>query len=206
MPCSPVPALARFIRLCLAASRRRNWESAFDDAAPKLILTASCGLEPKRIVPYKPLVDEAISLAKFKPQATLLFHRPQGPAMLHERDWAELVAAAKTRRQQVPCVELAATGPLYILYTSGTTGKPKGVVRDNGGHMVALKWTMKNLYGVNPGEVFWAASDVGWVVGRLSLTAGFHNPLVLRFLNEKRLFPSCVKPGARCHLQYHGCW
>src|SRR6516225_8705147 len=138
-----------------------------DDAAPKLILTASCGLEPKRIVPYKPLVDEAISMAEFKPQATLLFQRPQAQAVAHEHDhdWAELVAAAKTRGQQAPCAELAASDPLYILYTSGTTGKPKGVVRDNGGHMVALKWTMKNLYGVDPGEVYWAASDIGWVVG-----------------------------------------
>jgi len=138
-----------------------------NDAAPKLMLTASCGLEPKRIVPYKPLVDEAISMAECKPHATLVFQRPQVQAVLHERDhhWAELVAAAKTRGQQAPCVELAATDPLYILYTSGTTGKPKGVVRDNGGHMVALKWTMKNLYGIDPGEVFWAASDVGWVVG-----------------------------------------
>jgi propionyl-CoA synthetase len=138
-----------------------------NDAAPKLILTASCGLEPKRIVPYKPLVDEAVSLAEVKPNATLVFQRPQIEAVLHERDhdWGELVAAAKTRGQQAPCVELAATDPLYILYTSGTTGKPKGVVRDNGGHMVALKWTMKNLYGIDSGEVFWAASDVGWVVG-----------------------------------------
>jgi propionyl-CoA synthetase len=99
---------------------------------------------------------------------------PQAQAVLHERDhdWAELVAAAKTRGQQAPSVELAATDPLYILYTSGTTGKPKGVVRDNGGHMVALKWTMKNLYGVDPGEVFWAASDVGWVVGHSHIVYG----------------------------------
>jgi propionyl-CoA synthetase len=145
-----------------------------NDAAPKLILTASCGIEPKRIAPYKPLLDEAINLSQCKPQATLLFQRDQQQAVLHERDhdWAELVAAAKTRRQQALCVELAATDPLYILYTSGTTGKPKGVVRDNGGHMVALKWTMKNLYGVNPGEVFWAASDIGWVVGHSYIVYG----------------------------------
>lgn len=138
-----------------------------NDAAPKLILTASCGIEPKRIALYKPLLDEAISLAQVKPQATLLFQRAQAQALLHEgdHDWAELVATAKTRGRQAACVELAATDPLYILYTSGTTGKPKGVVRDNGGHMVALKWTMKNLYGVDPGEVYWAASDIGWVVG-----------------------------------------
>jgi propionyl-CoA synthetase len=145
-----------------------------DDAAPKLILTASCGIEPKRIALYKPLLDAAISLAKCKPDATLLFQRAQAQAELHKRDhdWAELVAAAKTRGQQTPCIELAATDPLYVLYTSGTTGKPKGVVRDNGGHMVALKWTMKNLYGVEPGEVFWAASDVGWVVGHSYIVYG----------------------------------
>src|ERR1700757_2846007 len=123
-----------------------------DDAAPKLVLTASCGIEPKRIAPYKPLLEEAIRLAAIKPDATLVLQRAQAKAVLHERDhdWADLVAAAKLRGRRAPCVELAATDPLYILYTSGTTGKPKGVVRDNGGHMVALKWTMKNLYGVEP--------------------------------------------------------
>jgi propionyl-CoA synthetase len=145
-----------------------------NDAAPKLILTASCGLEPKRIVPYKPLLDAAISLAESKPEATLVFQRAQAQAVLHEcdHDWAELVTVAKKRGQQAPCVEVAATDPLYILYTSGTTGKPKGVVRDNGGHMVALKWTMKNLYGIDPGEVYWAASDIGWVVGHSYIVYG----------------------------------
>jgi propionyl-CoA synthetase len=145
-----------------------------NDAAPKLILTASCGLEPKRIVPYKPLLDAAISLAESKPEATLVFQRAQAQAVLHgcDHDWAELVTVAKKRGRQAPCVEIAATDPLYILYTSGTTGKPKGVVRDNGGHMVALKWTMKNLYGIDPGEVYWAASDIGWVVGHSYIVYG----------------------------------
>ncbi|MDB5571319.1 MAG: Acetyl-coenzyme synthetase [Hyphomicrobiales bacterium] len=139
-----------------------------DDATPKLILTASCGIEPGRIVKYKPLLDAAIDLSSAKPQTVLLLQRPQETAHMaapRDHDWADCVARAKQQGRKADCVELAATDPLYILYTSGTTGVPKGVVRDNGGHMVALKWTMKNLYGVEPGEAFWAASDVGWVVG-----------------------------------------
>ncbi|MFZ9502043.1 MAG: propionyl-CoA synthetase [Beijerinckiaceae bacterium] len=139
-----------------------------DDAKPKLVLTASCGIEPGRVVKYKPLLDEAIALASAKPQSVLLLQRPQEEAKMvagRDHDWASLMEAAKAAGKSAPCVEVAATDPLYILYTSGTTGVPKGVVRDNGGHMVALKWTMKNLYGVEPGEAFWAASDVGWVVG-----------------------------------------
>ncbi len=139
-----------------------------DDAKPKLILTASCGIEPGRIVKYKPLLDTAIELASAKPQSVILLQRQQEAASMiagRDHDWATLVAAAKDAGKMAPCVELAATDPLYILYTSGTTGIPKGVVRDNGGHMVALKWSMKNMYGIEPGEVFWAASDVGWVVG-----------------------------------------
>jgi propionyl-CoA synthetase len=139
-----------------------------DDAQPKLVLTASCGIEPGRIVKYKPLLDEAIHLAAAKPRGVLLLQRPQERAQMTEgrdHDWASLMEAAKAAGKSAPCVEVAATDPLYILYTSGTTGVPKGVVRDNGGHMVALKWSMKNLYGVEPGEAFWAASDVGWVVG-----------------------------------------
>ena len=139
-----------------------------DDAKPKLILTASCGIEPSRVVAYKPLLDEAISLSSSPPQAVLLLQRKQAQASMVEgrdHDWASLVDAAKRPVRQLRCVPLAATDPLYVLYTSGTTGKPKGVVRDNGGHMVALAWSMTNLYGAKPGEVFWAASDVGWVVG-----------------------------------------
>ncbi|MGP0060092.1 MAG: propionyl-CoA synthetase [Beijerinckiaceae bacterium] len=139
-----------------------------DDAQPKLVLTASCGIEVSRVVEYKPLLDHAIELAKSKPGTCLIWQRPQAEAKLQsgrDEDWAEAVAKAKAERRGAPCVEVAATDPLYILYTSGTTGVPKGVVRDNGGHMVALKWSMKNLYGVEPGEVYWAASDVGWVVG-----------------------------------------
>ena len=139
-----------------------------NDAKPKLILTASCGIEPGRVVKYKPLLDEAINLAESKPSSVILLQRPQEQAAMiagRDHDWAEAVSAAKAAGKAAECVELAATDPLYILYTSGTTGVPKGVVRDNGGHMVALKWSMKNLYGIEPGEAFWAASDVGWVVG-----------------------------------------
>ena len=139
-----------------------------DDATPKAVLSASCGLEPGRIVAYKPLLDEAIEIARNKPERCLIFQRPQAQAAMtpvRDQDWAEAVAAARASGQAADCVSVAATDPLYVLYTSGTTGVPKGVVRDNGGHMVALKWTMKNFYGVEPGEVYWAASDVGWVVG-----------------------------------------
>ena len=139
-----------------------------DDAKPKVSLSASCGLEPGRIVHYKPLLDAAIALAGPKPQACLILQRPQEQASLIEgrdHDWAELRDAAMAAKKSADCMPVAATDPLYILYTSGTTGVPKGVVRDNGGHMVALKWSMKHLYGIEPGEVWWSGSDVGWVVG-----------------------------------------
>jgi propionyl-CoA synthetase len=138
-----------------------------DDAKPKLILSASCGIEPGRAVRYKPLLREAIELAVAKPEACLILQRKGAYAFPDELDydWASLRDAAIKSGKTADCVPVAATDPLYILYTSGTTGKPKGVVRDNGGHMVALKWSMDNLYGVNPGEVWWSASDVGWVVG-----------------------------------------
>ncbi|MGA8293243.1 MAG: propionyl-CoA synthetase [Rhodoplanes sp.] len=139
-----------------------------DDAKPKLVLSASCGIEPGRVVAYKPMLDEAIKLSATKPETCIVLQRPQAAADLtagRDHDWAELRAAALKAGKKADCVPVAATDPLYILYTSGTTGVPKGVVRDNGGHLVALKWTMKNLYGVDPGEVYWAASDVGWVVG-----------------------------------------
>src|ERR1700724_1672428 len=139
-----------------------------EDCEPKLILSASCGIEPGRIVTYKNLLDGAIALSKSKPQTCLILQRPQATASLvagRDHDWAALRQAALDAGKTAPCVPVAATDPLYILYTSGTTGRPKGVVRDNGGHMVALKWSMQYLYGIEPGEVYWAASDVGWVVG-----------------------------------------
>ncbi|WP_207458764.1 propionyl-CoA synthetase [Azospirillum sp. SYSU D00513] len=135
-----------------------------DDAKPKVIVTASCGIEPTRTVAYKPMLDAAIEAAANKPDSVIVFQRPQAVAEMRagrDLDWVEAMASA----EPAECVPVAATDPLYILYTSGTTGQPKGVVRDNGGHAVALMWTMRNLYDVKPGEVFWTASDVGWVVG-----------------------------------------
>ncbi|MEM9332922.1 MAG: propionyl-CoA synthetase [Pseudomonadota bacterium] len=139
-----------------------------DDSTPKMIISASCGIEPGRIVAYKPLLDEAIEISTNKPNSTLIFQREQHPCDLiagRDFEYQALVEKELEAKTEVPCEPVLATDPLYILYTSGTTGQPKGVVRDNGGHMVALKWSMKAIYDVDPGKVFWAASDVGWVVG-----------------------------------------
>lgn len=145
-----------------------------DDSKPKIIIATSCGIEPGRVVKYKPLVDQAIELARHKPEACIILQREQYYAELkvgRDIDWEEAILNA----QPVDCVPVLSTDPLYILYTSGTTGVPKGVIRDNGGHLVSMSWSMPNVYGVQPGEVYWAASDLGWAVGHSYIVYG---PLV----------------------------
>ena len=142
-----------------------------DDAKPKMIISASCGIEVKKVIEYKPLLDKAIDLASHKPEHCVILQRPQARAAMtggRDLDWEAEMAKA----QPADWVPVAATDPLYILYTSGTTGIPKGIVRDNGGHAVALYWSMKHIYGVEPGDVYWAASDIGWVVGHSYIVYG----------------------------------
>jgi len=142
-----------------------------DDARPKVILTSSCGIEGKKVLPYKPLVDKAVEIAKYKPSAVVLKQRQESPADLNQsrdHDWDELISKSRS----VDCVPLDSTSPLYILYTSGSTGQPKGVLRDSAGYCVALRWSMENLMKTNENQTYWAASDVGWVVGHSYIVYG----------------------------------
>lgn len=146
-----------------------------DDAKPKLIVSASCGIEPGRIIDYKPLLDAAIERATHKPDHCIIWQRPQSPAPLQPQrdiDWQDAEAALPEALHHTACVAVQATDPLYILYTSGTTGIPKGVVRDHGGHLVALAWAMRNVYNIGAGDIFWSASDMGWVVGHSFILYG----------------------------------
>jgi propionyl-CoA synthetase len=148
----------------------RELAARIEDAKPRVVISASCGIEVSRIIPYQPLLDAALDICTHKPHTCVVVQRPQLLAILRKgRDiiWDELLDAGP-----VACVPVLATDPLYLLYTSGTTGKPKGVVRDNGGHLVALNWSMKNIYGVQPGDIYWAASDIGWVVGHSYIVYG----------------------------------
>ena len=161
LACARIGAIHSVVFGGFAAAELAN---RITDARPKIIISATCGIEAGRIIPYKPLLDKAIDLATVKPERCIIVQRPQAKASMiggRDLDWSEAMADAKP----VGCVAVEATDPLYILYTSGTTGVPKGIVRDNGGHLVALTWSMQHIYGVEPGEVYWAASDVGWVVG-----------------------------------------
>jgi propionyl-CoA synthetase len=175
-----------------------------DDAKPKAMVSASCGIEAGRIIAYKPLLDQAIELASHTPDHCLILQRPQEPASMvagRDVDMAEAVDAASPH----DCVSVAATDPLYILYTSGTTGEPKGIVRDNGGHAVALKWSMKNVYDVEPGETYWAASDVGWVVGHSYIIYAplFHGCTTILYEGKPVGTPD---PGAFWRvISQHGC-
>ena len=179
MPNSPEAAIAMLACARIGAVHSvvfggfaaRELATRIDDARPKALIASSCGIEPGRTIAYKPILDEAFAIAEHPPGACLVFQRDECPAELSgvgDFDAAALIATA----EPVPCVPVAATDPLYILYTSGTTGQPKGIVRDTGGHMVALAWSMRNLYGVQPGETYWAASDVGWVVGHSYIVYG----------------------------------
>lgn len=171
-----IPVAPRFILASNTKYLRFIRAKRIEDCKPNVLLSATCGIEPNKIIRYKPLLDAAIDLCKHKPRTRIIFQRQQAPEMLDgsrgELDWAAQVTAAERRSTRVDCTIVKGTDPLYLLYTSGSTGVPKGVLRDNAGHAVAINWAIKHIVGLNAGDVFFSASDVGWVVGHSFIVYG----------------------------------
>jgi propionyl-CoA synthetase len=184
----------------------RELAARIEDAKPRVVISASCGIEVNRIIPYQPLLESALDMCSSRPSACVMVQRPESPATLRggrDISWDALLEA-----DPVDCVPVLATDPLYLLYTSGTTGKPKGVVRDNGGHLVALTWTMENIYDIHPGEVYWAASDIGWVVGHSYIVYGplFYWMATILMAENRQAIRMQVRSAGHCRAWCSSCF